>query len=202
MLCSREQTPPRCFPASSATSTIRPASRPSRRRATAGPNYRWSRARCACCRPARDVVFPGEHARRGRRRRLSETHPANDRRRRRRAGVVADRRPVRCELLSRRAWGSSSSSAPSRASKQTKMVAQLLQPVWERFVLIEMLSGRLEARDYESDPELYNAVDFRWPAWPSLDPSIDASADESRAAQQVEVPRRDHRRARARYRRR
>jgi capsid protein len=62
--------------------------------------------------------------------------------------------------------------------QSTMLVAQLLQPIWERFVLIEVLSGRLEARDYESAPELYNEVDFRWPAWPSLDPSIDASADE------------------------
>jgi capsid protein len=45
-------------------------------------------------------------------------------------------------------------------------------------VLIEVLSGRIEARDYENAPELYNDVDFRWPAWPSLDPSKDAEADE------------------------
>ena len=63
--------------------------------------------------------------------------------------------------------------------QSTMLVAQLLQPVWERFVLVEILSGRLEARDYENEPGLYNDVDFRWPAWPSLDPSIDAAADES-----------------------
>ncbi len=62
--------------------------------------------------------------------------------------------------------------------QQTQLVSQLLQRVWERFVLIEVLSGRLEARDYESSPELYNDIDFRWPAWPSLDPSKDAEADE------------------------
>jgi capsid protein len=44
--------------------------------------------------------------------------------------------------------------------------------------LIEVLSGRLGAPDYEDTTELYNDVDFRWPAWPSLDPSIDADADE------------------------
>ena len=62
--------------------------------------------------------------------------------------------------------------------QSTMLVSQLLQPIWERFVLIEVLSGRLEARDYEEAPEAYNDVDFRWPAWPSLDPSKDAEADE------------------------
>lgn len=62
--------------------------------------------------------------------------------------------------------------------QSTMLGTQLLQPIWNRFCLVEILSGRLEARDYESEPEAYNAVDFRWPGWPSLQPSEDATADE------------------------
>jgi capsid protein len=53
----------------------------------------------------------------------------------------------------------------------------LLQPVWERFVTLEILSGRLEADDFETDPDSYFDVEFRWPAWASLDPGKDADAD-------------------------
>ena len=63
--------------------------------------------------------------------------------------------------------------------QQSHLVAQLLQPIWERFITVEILSGRLAAPDFERDPEAYLDVDFRWPAWPSLDPSKDATADET-----------------------
>jgi lambda family phage portal protein len=62
--------------------------------------------------------------------------------------------------------------------QQSHLVAQLLQPVWERFVTVEVLSGRLAADDFEQNAEDYFAVDFRWPAWASLDPVKDAQADD------------------------
>jgi len=61
--------------------------------------------------------------------------------------------------------------------QRSVLVAQLLQPVWERFVTVEILSGRLAARDFEDNPDNYYAVDFRWPGWASLDPVKDAQAD-------------------------
>ncbi len=61
--------------------------------------------------------------------------------------------------------------------QQAYVVAQLLQPVWERFITVEVLSGRLAAPDFEQRPEDYFAVDWRWPAWASLDPIKDATAD-------------------------
>lgn len=61
--------------------------------------------------------------------------------------------------------------------QQSNLVAQLLQPIWERFVTLEVLSGRLEADDFETDSDAYFDVEFRWPAWASLDPGKDADAD-------------------------
>jgi lambda family phage portal protein len=66
--------------------------------------------------------------------------------------------------------------------QQSMMVAQLLQPAWERFVLVKILFGRLAARDFENDPVPYNTVEFRWPGWPSLDPAKDAVADQTNLA--------------------
>jgi lambda family phage portal protein len=62
--------------------------------------------------------------------------------------------------------------------QQSLLVAQVLQPVWERFITVEILSGRLAARDFEDNPEAYYDVDFRWPGWASLDPVKDANADD------------------------
>jgi lambda family phage portal protein len=61
--------------------------------------------------------------------------------------------------------------------QQSNLVAQLLQPVWERFLTLEILSGRLDAPDFEENPDDYFDVEFRWPAWASLDPGKDADAD-------------------------
>ncbi len=62
--------------------------------------------------------------------------------------------------------------------QQSLLVAQILRPILERFLTVEVLSGRLAAPDFERDPESYIDAEFRWPAWASLDPLKDASADE------------------------
>jgi lambda family phage portal protein len=56
------------------------------------------------------------------------------------------------------------------------IVAQLLNRVWDRFVLLEILSGRMHAPDYESNPERYCAS-FLFPGWPPLDELKAAKAD-------------------------
>jgi lambda family phage portal protein len=61
--------------------------------------------------------------------------------------------------------------------QQSNVVAQLLQPVWERFITLEILSGRLDAEDFEENPNDYFDCEFRWAAWASLDPGKDADAD-------------------------
>jgi lambda family phage portal protein len=55
-----------------------------------------------------------------------------------------------------------------RAIQQNHVVAQLLNPIWDRLVLLEVLSGRLRAPDYESHPENYTAT-FLFPGWPPID---------------------------------
>jgi lambda family phage portal protein len=61
--------------------------------------------------------------------------------------------------------------------QQSHLVAQLLQPIFERFVTLEILSGRIDAPDFEENSEEYLASDWRFPAWASLDPAKDAAAD-------------------------
>jgi capsid protein len=54
---------------------------------------------------------------------------------------------------------------------------RLLLPVWQRLVTLEVLSGRMYARDFERRANDYFAVSFLWPEWPSIDPLKDAKAD-------------------------
>jgi lambda family phage portal protein len=55
-----------------------------------------------------------------------------------------------------------------KAIQQNHIVAQLLTPIWDRLVLLEVLSGRMRAPDYESNPERYTAS-FLFPGWPAID---------------------------------
>lgn len=56
------------------------------------------------------------------------------------------------------------------------VTAQLLTPVWDRIVLLEVLSGRMRAPDYETNPERYGAS-FLFPGWPAIDELKKAKAD-------------------------
>ena len=58
------------------------------------------------------------------------------------------------------------------------LVSQFLQPVWEKWVALEILSGRINATDYARDPRAYNAVSWLWSEWASLDPLKEAQANE------------------------
>lgn len=63
-----------------------------------------------------------------------------------------------------------------KAIQQNHIVAQLLTPIWDRLVLLEVLSGRMRAPDYESNPERY-AASFLFPGWPAIDELKKAKAD-------------------------
>lgn len=56
------------------------------------------------------------------------------------------------------------------------LVPQLLRPIWERFVTVAVLSGRLDAPDFESRTRDYFAVEWIPPALPWVDPAKDAEA--------------------------
>jgi capsid protein len=57
------------------------------------------------------------------------------------------------------------------------LVTQFLDRVWQRFVTLEVLTGRLSAPDFAADPTPYLAASWMWPAWPSLNPYDEARAD-------------------------
>ncbi|MEY9545309.1 lambda family phage portal protein [Bradyrhizobium diazoefficiens] len=63
-----------------------------------------------------------------------------------------------------------------KAIQQNHIVAQLLNPIWDRIVLLEVLSGRMRAPDFESHPERYAAT-FLFPGWPAIDELKKAKAD-------------------------
>jgi lambda family phage portal protein len=65
-----------------------------------------------------------------------------------------------------------------KAIQSSLLVGQFLQPVWNRFVTLEILSGRLSAPYFARDPAPYFAVTFLFPAWPSLNPLDEAKADQ------------------------
>nr|WP_246594528.1 phage portal protein [Mameliella sediminis] len=54
-------------------------------------------------------------------------------------------------------------------------VPQLLNPIWRRVVAWGVLSGALDAPDYESDPRAYRA-EWLPPAWQQVDPLKDTQA--------------------------
>lgn len=64
-----------------------------------------------------------------------------------------------------------------KAIQGTLLVAQLLAPIWRRWVLLEILTGRISARDFERRPLDYLNCKFLWPGWPAIDPLKQAKAD-------------------------
>jgi lambda family phage portal protein len=63
------------------------------------------------------------------------------------------------------------------ALRSSLLGARLLHPIWRRFVTLEVLSGRLQARDFYTDPEPYFAMTAMWPGFAPLDPYREAQAD-------------------------
>jgi lambda family phage portal protein len=55
--------------------------------------------------------------------------------------------------------------------------SQLLLPVWRRWVLLEILSGRMDAPDFEQNPHHYLNMTALWPGWPPIDPLKQSKAD-------------------------
>lgn len=64
-----------------------------------------------------------------------------------------------------------------KALQATLLGAQLLMPIWRRWILLEILSGRISAPDFERNPMAYLNCKFLWPGWPAIDPLKQAKAD-------------------------
>lgn len=56
--------------------------------------------------------------------------------------------------------------------------ARLLAPVFRRFAMLEVLSGRIAAPGFERDPESWLTASFLWAGWPALNPYDEARADQ------------------------
>jgi lambda family phage portal protein len=64
-----------------------------------------------------------------------------------------------------------------KALQASMLGAQLLAPIWRRWVLLEILSGRIAAPDFQSNPMAYLNCKFLWPGFPAVDPLKQAKAD-------------------------
>jgi lambda family phage portal protein len=64
-----------------------------------------------------------------------------------------------------------------KALQGSLLVAQLLMPVWRRWIILEILTGRLYAPDFERNPLAYLNAQFLWPQLPPIDPLKQAKAD-------------------------
>jgi lambda family phage portal protein len=59
----------------------------------------------------------------------------------------------------------------------TLLGSQLVMPVWRRWVLMEILTGRISAADFEARPLDYLNAKILWPGWDAIDPLKASKAD-------------------------
>jgi lambda family phage portal protein len=64
-----------------------------------------------------------------------------------------------------------------KALRAALLVPKMFEVIYRRWVLIEILSGRLHAPDFFRDPAPYFAVSFLFTEWAALDPLKDTQAD-------------------------
>jgi capsid protein len=64
-----------------------------------------------------------------------------------------------------------------KALQSSLLVAQLLVPIWRRWILLEIITGRLKAPDFERSPLSYLNSKWLWPGWPAIDPLKQSKAD-------------------------
>jgi lambda family phage portal protein len=63
------------------------------------------------------------------------------------------------------------------ALRASLLDARLLRPLWRRFVLLEISSGRLQAPGFYVDPEPFFTMSAAWPAFASIEPLKETQAD-------------------------
>jgi lambda family phage portal protein len=63
------------------------------------------------------------------------------------------------------------------ALRASVLGAQLLEPIWQRFVTLEILSRRIYAADFVSAAESYFDMSAMWPQFAPLDPYREAQSD-------------------------
>lgn len=63
------------------------------------------------------------------------------------------------------------------AIQHNVIVFQMLRPIWRRWLMLEVLSGRLKLPGFERDPEPYFGVKWITPKTHWIDPSKDIDAE-------------------------
>jgi capsid protein len=63
------------------------------------------------------------------------------------------------------------------AIRASLLGTRLLDPIWRRFAMLEVLSGRLNAPGFGLDPEPYLMATWLFPQWAALEPYREARAD-------------------------
>jgi len=63
------------------------------------------------------------------------------------------------------------------AIRASLLGTRLLDPIWRRFATLEVLSGRLSAPGFASDPEPFFGASWLFPQWAALEPYREARAD-------------------------
>ncbi|MGH6866089.1 MAG: phage portal protein [Methyloceanibacter sp.] len=64
-----------------------------------------------------------------------------------------------------------------KAVRASILTARFLRPLWQRFVTLEVLSGRLNAPDFARDPSPYFDCSFLFPEFPHIAPLDETQAD-------------------------
>jgi lambda family phage portal protein len=63
------------------------------------------------------------------------------------------------------------------ALRRQTLEPRVLDPLWRRFVTLEILSGRIDAPSFEERPEDFFDVEWLWPGWGAVDPNKEIDAE-------------------------
>jgi lambda family phage portal protein len=58
-----------------------------------------------------------------------------------------------------------------------QLIPMMLRPIWRRWLMLEVLSGRLPLPSFGRDPESWLAAEFYEPIWPSIDVQKDSEGE-------------------------
>ena len=84
-----------------------------------------------------------------------------------------------------------------KAIRASILVSRFLEPTWRRFVTLQILTGKINAPDFERNADAYFSVSFLWPEWAALDPLKEAEFGHSLAQGWHPLAARDRERSRS-----
>lgn len=63
------------------------------------------------------------------------------------------------------------------ALRRQTLEPRVLDPLWRRFVTLEVLAGRFDLPGFEESPEDFYDVEWLWPGWGAVDPNKEIDAE-------------------------